>query len=165
MNRISKLIVLTGKLLGFYILILFVFNLYLGTVNEKYFKNTDGTMIVNSATRFLIEKDLIKVGKKLDCSGYCQRVYKMNGISIPRSSEEQYLAGIDKSTVSPGDLVFFKIESKRVNHVGIYVGDSMFIHSPGINKIVKMDSLTSFYYKNFYTGSKNYIIFDSITSN
>lgn len=92
-----------------------------------------------------------------DCSGYVQYVMANFGITMPRSSTEQYSIGVrvDKSQLMIGDLVFFKYSksSYRLNHVGIYVGDGNFIHSPVPGQSVKISSLTTGYFSNYYYGA------------
>lgn len=92
-----------------------------------------------------------------DCSGYVQYVMANFGITMPRSSTEQYSIGVrvDKSQLMPGDLVYFKYSksSYRLNHVGIYVGDGNFIHSPIPGQSVKISSLTTGYFSNYYYGA------------
>lgn len=66
-----------------------------------------------------------------DCSGYTQFVFKKQGVSIPRSTGEQFAMGtaVKKSDLKTGDLVFFNTFGNRVSHVGIYIGSSRFIHA------------------------------------
>lgn len=65
-----------------------------------------------------------------DCSGFVQYVYNKMGISLPRTSYSQATVGtqISYENLVPGDIVCFGYDS--INHVGIYVGDGMYIHSP-----------------------------------
>ena len=92
-----------------------------------------------------------------DCSGYVQYVMANFGITMPRTSTEQYSIGVrvDKSQLMIGDLVYFKYSasSYRLNHVGIYVGDGNFIHSPVPGQSVKISSLTTGYFSNYYYGA------------
>lgn len=92
-----------------------------------------------------------------DCSGFVQYVMANFGIEMPRTSTEQYSIGVrvDKSQLMLGDLVFFKYSasSYRLSHVGIYVGDGNFIHSPVPGQAVKISSLNSGYFSNYYYGA------------
>jgi hypothetical protein len=95
-----------------------------------------------------------------DCSGLAMAVYQLNGLNLPRTSGEQYLAGVPvpKSDLSKGDLVFFsKKGAAKVTHVGLYVGDNRFIHAPGIGKPIRFDSLTHSYYASTYMGGRTYL--------
>ena len=66
-----------------------------------------------------------------DCSGFSQYVFKQVGISLPRTSSEQYAAvtHISRSEAKPGDLVFF-LSGGSVYHLGIYAGGGMMYDSP-----------------------------------
>jgi len=95
-----------------------------------------------------------------DCSGLSMTAYHLNGLNLPRSSKEQYRAGIPvkRSQVLRGDLVFFAISKGRmVSHVGIYTGDDRFIHAPGRGKRVRIDSLSNRYFKTRYVGARAYL--------
>lgn len=68
-----------------------------------------------------------------DCSGFVRAMYnKSVGLLLPRRAEEQAAATekIDRSDLKPGDLVFFNTMRRAFSHVGIYIGDGKFIHSP-----------------------------------
>lgn len=84
-----------------------------------------------------------------DCSGFVMYVYGRYNIKLPHSSEGQYLAGkpIQLKNALAGDIVCFKIHGTKVSHVGIYLGDSQFIHAPVPNKSVKIESLNIEYWK------------------
>ncbi len=70
-----------------------------------------------------------------DCSSFTQMVFKLNGISIPRSSKQQAKVGyyVPRNQIQKGDLLFFSIPGKPgiINHVGIYAGDNKIIHTYG----------------------------------
>lgn len=89
----------------------------------------------------------------LDCSGLTWLVYRMNNITIPRDGTPQYKYGkkISKSSLQPGDLVFFSTFKPGPSHVGIYMGDSRFIHAA--TEGVRISSLDEPYYaQRFYGG-------------
>ena len=68
--------------------------------------------------------------KGIDCSGFVQMTYRDRfGIKLPRSTSYQAREGqtIDKSKLTIGDLVFFRI-NRSLNHVGIYLGKNRFLH-------------------------------------
>ena len=93
-----------------------------------------------------------------DCSGLAMAVYHLNGITLPRTSREQYQVGkpLPRADLAEGDLVFFDITGRnRVSHVGIYVGSGQFIHAPGRGKTIRMDSLSNSYYAPRYKGARN----------
>ena len=91
----------------------------------------------------------------LDCSGYVQSVYKSSvGVNLPRTASEQARIGerIATSEVRPGDMVFFNTRGFNNSHVGIYVGNGMFVHAPNSRSRVRFDSLESGYWKTKFTG-------------
>lgn len=91
----------------------------------------------------------------LDCSGYVQYVYKSSvGVNLPRTAAEQARIGerVATSEVRPGDMVFFNTRGFNNSHVGIYVGNGMFVHAPNSRSRVRFDSLESGYWKTKFTG-------------
>ena len=92
-----------------------------------------------------------------DCSGFTKYVFDNFGITLSRSSADQYSSSVTKisrSDLKIGDLVFFSRNKEGVvGHVGIYVGDNSFIHAPSPGKSVCYDSLDSTYYSSHYIGS------------
>lgn len=95
-----------------------------------------------------------------DCSGLTMVVYQLNGLKLPRSSRQQYRAGIPigRDELLHGDLVFFATAGgRRISHVGIYVGKGRFIHAPGRGKRIRTSLLTRRYYKSRYMGARTYL--------
>jgi murein DD-endopeptidase len=90
-----------------------------------------------------------------DCSGLTWYTYAHAGVSLPRSAREQYrlLLPVAREQVRPGDLVFFRPPPGRGWHVGIYVGDNLFIHAPSTGKTVRYTSLTNPYWQAAYLGA------------
>lgn len=70
------------------------------------------------------------------------------GLAVPRTSRDQAKAAreVGERKLRRGDLVFFKIGSRHVNHVGIFIGDRQFVHAPGAGKPVTVNSLDDDYY-------------------
>jgi cell wall-associated NlpC family hydrolase len=100
------------------------------------------------------------VEEGFDCSGLTMAVYHLNGLNLPRSAAEQYLAGapVDQGQLLQGDLVFFATSGRRkVSHVGVYAGEGKFIHSPGVGKTIRTDVLADRYYAARYLGARTYI--------
>ncbi|MBE3519158.1 MAG: C40 family peptidase [Firmicutes bacterium] len=67
-----------------------------------------------------------------DCSGFTQFCFRMNGYFLRRDADMQYEMGEavpDRKDLKPGDLVFFQTYKEGPSHVGIYIGDSRFIHA------------------------------------
>lgn len=94
-----------------------------------------------------------------DCSGLVRAVYRLNGLTLPRTSREQYDSGkfVAKAKLQIGDLVFFSNNGKDVNHVGIYIGNHEFIHAPGKGKKVTKANLNNKYWIKTYRGARNYL--------
>ncbi len=92
-----------------------------------------------------------------DCSGYVQYVYRNNGISLSRTSEQQFKNGVSvaRSELRPGDLVFFRTYHSGASHVGIYTGNSTMIHSSSGG--VSYDDMTSSYWSARYLGARRVI--------
>lgn len=78
-----------------------------------------------------------------DCSGLMQYVFESQGIDIPRVSEDQqsFAKPISMAEIKPGDLVFNK--SSESTHVGMYIGNDMFIHAPHTGDFVKITKLST----------------------
>ena len=79
-----------------------------------------------------------------DCSGFMMYVYNQLDISLPRIADSQRGAGsyVSRDELEPGDLVFFG-SGGYANHVGMYVGDGCYIHSPQTGSSVRIDSLSA----------------------
>jgi cell wall-associated NlpC family hydrolase len=98
--------------------------------------------------------------KGFDCSGLAMTVYRLNGLDLPRSSQEQFDVGtpIERNDLLEGDLVFFATtNSDKVTHVGIYIGEGRFIHAPGKGKNIRVDYIERSYYKKRYLGGRAYL--------
>ncbi|MDF2890122.1 MAG: hypothetical protein K0R80_489 [Clostridia bacterium] len=92
-----------------------------------------------------------------DCSGLVYYVYDKLGITMPRVSRDQAKVGtyVSKDKLIYGDLVFFARDGKNVNHVGIYVGNGLFVHAPESGDVVKKTTLLSGYYeRSYYTARR-----------
>lgn len=102
--------------------------------------------------------------KGFDCSGYTMYIFKHFGISLPHSATSQLGYGIEvsRSELQPGDLVFFRdtnYSTKAASHVGIYIGNSQFIHasSSRSGKYVCIDSLNDSYHSSVFTVGRRVI--------
>ena len=96
-----------------------------------------------------------------DCSGFVRYVFAHAvGLELPTNSASQFVAGlkVDRSDMKPGDLVFFRTAGKRgqgrISHVGIYIANGQFIHSPSRGKTVRVDSLDQSYWAQRFAGAK-----------
>lgn len=92
-----------------------------------------------------------------DCSGFVRAVYEQSvGKILPRRSDEQAAATqeIDRSELKPGDLVFFNTMRRAFSHVGIYVGDGKFIHSPRSGSHVRLEDMRMAYWSTRFNGAR-----------
>ena len=92
-----------------------------------------------------------------DCSGFVRAIFEQSiGLILPRRAEQQAAAtqNIDKSDLQPGDLVFFNTMRRAFSHVGIYVGDGKFIHSPKPGAEVRVESMSVAYWKGRFDGAR-----------
>lgn len=93
-----------------------------------------------------------------DCSGFVRYVFSHAvGLQLPRNSAAQFLAGfkVQRADMQPGDLVFFRTHGKhRISHVGIYISNGRFIHSPSAGKSVEISSLSEGYWAKRFAGAK-----------
>ncbi|WP_038210254.1 C40 family peptidase [Xenophilus azovorans] len=95
-----------------------------------------------------------------DCSGFVRAMYdKSVGKLLPRRAEEQAAATekIDRSELRPGDLVFFNTMRRAFSHVGIYIGDGKFIHSPRTGAEVRVESMNVSYWQRRFNGARRVI--------
>lgn len=90
-----------------------------------------------------------------DCSGLVFYTHDKRGIEVPRTAAEQSRAATPVSTdaLVPGDLIFFRIRSRKVDHVGIYAGGGRFIHAPSTGQVVSIAYLDDPYYRRHMIGA------------
>jgi cell wall-associated NlpC family hydrolase len=92
-----------------------------------------------------------------DCSGFVRAMYQTTiGLVLPRRANEQAAATqkIDKQDLQPGDLVFFNTMKHAFSHVGIYVGDGKFIHSPKPGAQVRVENMGQSYWQRRFDGAR-----------
>ncbi|MBL8508257.1 C40 family peptidase [Chitinimonas sp. JJ19] len=93
----------------------------------------------------------------LDCSGFIKYVFQqaMN-IALPHNAFAISRLGndVEKEELKPGDLVFFNTLGRKFSHVGIYLGDDRFIHSPSSGSKVQVVRLTDAYWAKRYNGAR-----------
>jgi cell wall-associated NlpC family hydrolase len=93
-----------------------------------------------------------------DCSGFTTHCFASVGVSLPRTSQQQFGVGtsVDRSNLQPGDLVFFRTNGRSISHVGIYAGDAQFIHS-GTSTGVTRTPLQDRYWSPRYVGARRVV--------
>ncbi len=94
-----------------------------------------------------------------DCSGFTRRVFEMSlGLVLPRRADEQAMApglvAVKREDLKPGDLVFFNTLKRTFSHVGIYIGDNRFIHSPRPGQHVRTEDMSFAYWAKRFTGAR-----------
>ncbi len=92
-----------------------------------------------------------------DCSGFVQFVFRQaTGVILPRSSFDQVHYGVSvmREELQPGDLVFFNTLRAPFSHVGIYIGENRFIHSPSRGKSVEIVNITDSYWQKRFNGAR-----------
>ena len=93
-----------------------------------------------------------------DCSGFVRYVFQQSiGLDLPSNSTSQFQAGshVDRDALKMGDLVFFRTHGgRRISHVGIYLDNGLFIHSPSHGKRVRIDHLDESYWAKRFAGAK-----------
>ena len=83
-----------------------------------------------------------------DCSGLVYYTFRHRGFDVPRTSVDQFRAArkIGLADADAGDLVFFQ-DQEKLSHVGIYLGDGLFVHAPASGRSVSVASLQAPYYQ------------------
>ena len=92
-----------------------------------------------------------------DCSGFVQYVFKQaTGLVLPRSSFDQIRQGtvVGREELQAGDLVFFNTMRATASHVGIYIGENRFIHSPRSGKTVEIVNFGDAYWQARFDGAR-----------
>ena len=136
-----------------YLLVAFVSSSIISQTNKER-DTVISDDIVEYAKSFLSNDYLIEKGILLDCSGFTKSVFARFNCKLPASAIQQYnLFRIGDKTTKPGDLLFFSMGHKQINHVGLIINDSIFIHSPGKNKPVRTDYINSVYWLKHYKGN------------
>ncbi|MCD8741113.1 NlpC/P60 family protein [Mucilaginibacter roseus] len=94
--------------------------------------------------------------KGIDCSGFTKEIYsKVFNLTIKRNSRDIFsmVSPVRRNELKEGDLVFFKIRSRRISHVGVYLGGGRFAHAS--SRGVAISNLEDRYYSRyFYKGGR-----------
>ncbi len=92
-----------------------------------------------------------------DCSGFVRAMYESTlGLVLPHNAKAQAAATekIDRSELQPGDLVFYNTLRKAFSHVGIYIGEGKFIHSPRSGGQVRIENMNDAYWVKRFNGAR-----------
>ncbi len=94
--------------------------------------------------------------KGIDCSAFTKELYsEVFNLDIRRNSRDIFsmVSPVKRDELKEGDLVFFKIHSRRISHIGVYLGNNRFAHAS--SKGVAISSLDDAYYSRyFYRGGR-----------
>jgi cell wall-associated NlpC family hydrolase len=96
-----------------------------------------------------------------DCSGFVRAMYQQTvGLILPRRANEQAAATakIERGELQPGDLVFFNTLKRAFSHVGIYVGNNKFIHSPKPGAQVRVEDMGIPYWSSRFDGARRVLM-------
>jgi cell wall-associated NlpC family hydrolase len=90
-----------------------------------------------------------------DCSGLVVYVHRAQGLQVPRTAAEQHRVArpLPREALRPGDLVFFRVDSRQVSHVGVYVGEGRFVHAPRSGRPVGEDRIDDPWYVQRWAGA------------
>ena len=82
-----------------------------------------------------------------DCSGFTSFVYKQFGYELDRVACDQAKNGraVSKEELQPGDILCFYSSGSYIGHVGLYIGDNMFVHAANSSSGVITSSVTGYY--------------------
>ena len=135
---------------------------YIARVSDRLADTVTGKSeeLINRAmevigVRYRWDSELPQSG--LDGSSFVGYVFKDKlGFLLPRKSTQMSRVGkpISREELQPGDLVFFNTMRLTFSHVGIYVGDNKFIHSPSKGTSVRVDDLGSLYWDKRFDGAR-----------
>ncbi|WP_397391000.1 C40 family peptidase [Polynucleobacter sp.] len=135
---------------------------YFARVSDRFADSVTGKSdeLINRAmevigVRYRWDAELPQSG--LDGSSFVGYVFKDKlGFLLPRKSTQMSRVGkpITREELQPGDLVFFNTMRLTFSHVGIYVGDNKFIHSPSKGTSVRVDDLGSLYWDKRFDGAR-----------
>lgn len=98
-----------------------------------------------------------------DCSGFTRHVFEASlGLVLPRRADEQASAAglikVKRDELKPGDLVFFNTLKRSFSHVGIYIGEGKFIHSPRTGGKVRIEDMGDRYWRGRYNGARRAVV-------
>jgi len=94
----------------------------------------------------------------IDCSGLTARMYQtVAGVNLPRTTKDQAASGnlVSRTDLRPGDLVFFiTLKDRIVDHVGIYLGDTKFVHASASKGVVISSLLQDYYAQRYHSARR-----------
>ena len=130
--------------------------------------STESRQVERNRGQLVAELALAQVGKPyryggdsregFDCSGLTRFVHAQQSISLPRTAQLQRAAtkSLQRDQLVAGDLVFFRMISRNVDHVGIYVGEGRFVHAPRAGSNVTIAILAEPWFSKHFAGGGRY---------
>lgn len=93
-----------------------------------------------------------------DCSGLVRYSYLTAGLDVPHGTKDlqKVTRPVSTRTMKKGDLLFFEVKGEKYSHVGIYIGDSYFVHAPSTGKTVRKNSLRETYWKKYFLEARRF---------
>jgi cell wall-associated NlpC family hydrolase len=95
--------------------------------------------------------------KGFDCSGFVSHVFQEGlGLYLPHSARAMSHSGekVTRKELQPGDLVFFNTMRHAFSHVGIYLGDNLFVHAPRTGGRVRIEDMSERYWVKRFNGAR-----------
>ena len=95
--------------------------------------------------------------KGIDCSGFAYKLYDKTFNTIIGNNSRNIFSmvnPINKTELKEGDLVFFKIGSKSISHVGVYIGDNKFAHASSSKGVMISNLEEPYWQRYFYKGGR-----------
>jgi cell wall-associated NlpC family hydrolase len=90
-----------------------------------------------------------------DCSGLVAYVYaRALGRELPRNTFDLARTGAAVSDPQPGDLLFYNTQRRAFSHVGIYLGESRFVHAPSTGGAVRIEDMRLDYWARRFDGAR-----------
>jgi murein DD-endopeptidase len=93
-----------------------------------------------------------------DCSGLVRYSYLTAGMNLPHGTGalRQHTRPVSDRDMRKGDLLFFNESGEKYSHVGIYLGNGLFVHAPSTGRAVRKDSLDDPYWKEHFLGARRF---------
>ncbi len=102
-----------------------------------------------------------------DCSGFVHHVFgEIANVALPRSAEAIARRGavVARQDLTAGDLVFYNTRSRVNSHVGIYLGNNTFVHSPSRGKSVEVVDMTENYWRKRFNGARRLLLGNNVAN-
>jgi len=96
----------------------------------------------------------------IDCSAFTRRVYRSQGVELPRNSREQarVSASVAHSSIRTGDLIFFDTSiNGSISHVGLFLGNGTFAHASSSKGVTRSSLKEKYYVKRFVKGGRIFV--------